>query len=133
VGTIGPNLNTKEISSAANLLRSWKEISAYLALGVRTVQRYESKLGLPVHRPDGGKRYAVWAFSDEIDAWLKRPESVRVEVQRTARIVKTSEGKQPTGTTSVSPITRTDLSAVPCIQPRQKLPLQPYVRAKATA
>src|SRR5215472_18717993 len=103
MGSIAPNLNTKEIASAANLLRSWKGISAYMALGVRTVQRYEANLGLPVHRPAGGNRCAVWAFSDEIDAWLKRPESGRVEGGRTA-----SNAKR----TDVSPSAHTDLSKI---------------------
>ena len=131
--SIAPNLNAKEMTPAANLLRSWKGISAYMALGVRTVQRYEAKLGLPVHRPAGGNRCAVWAFSDEIDAWLKQPESGPVEGRRTARVVKTSEAKHPTARTNASPIAHTDLSKVPCINPRQKLPLQNYARAKATA
>jgi hypothetical protein len=124
MGSIAPNLNTKEMAPAANLLRSWKGISAYMALGVRTVQRYEANLGLPVHRPAGGNRCAVWAFSDEIDAWLKRPESGRVEGGRTASIAKR---------TNVSSSARTDLSKIPVINPRQKLPLQNYARAKATA
>jgi len=133
MGSIAPNLNSKEMAPAANLLRSWKGISAYMALGVRTVQRYEANLGLPVHRPAGGNRCAVWAFSDEIDAWLKRPESERLQGRSTARIVKTSEAKNLTARTNVSPIARTNLSNVPCINPRQKLPLQNYARAKATA
>ncbi|PYT73396.1 MAG: hypothetical protein DMG42_12615 [Acidobacteria bacterium] len=33
-----------------NLLDSWKEIAAYLDREVRTVQRWEKKEGLPVHR-----------------------------------------------------------------------------------
>jgi hypothetical protein len=115
------------MAPAANLLRSWKGISAYMALGVRTVQRYEANLGLPVHRPAGGNRCAVWAFSDEIDAWLKRPESGHAEGRRIARVVKASER------TDVSPSARTDLRKVPVINPRQKLPLQNYARAKATA
>ncbi len=30
------------------VLNSWKEIACYLGRGVRTVQRYERDLGLPV-------------------------------------------------------------------------------------
>ncbi len=33
-----------------NLLDSWKKIAAYLDREVRTVQRWEKKEGLPVHR-----------------------------------------------------------------------------------
>ena len=53
------------------VLQSWKEISDYLGRGVRTVQRYEVTLGLPVRRASGLSRCAVLAFSDELDAWLQ--------------------------------------------------------------
>jgi len=52
------------------ILHSWREIASYAGRGVRTVQRYEVQLNLPVHRPAGKDRSAVLAFSDEIDAWL---------------------------------------------------------------
>lgn len=54
-----------------NVLNSWKEISSYIGRGVRTVQRWESLYGLPVHRPAGRDRSAVYALRDEIDAWLR--------------------------------------------------------------
>ncbi|PYP91542.1 MAG: hypothetical protein DMG65_06770 [Candidatus Angelobacter sp. Gp1-AA117] len=54
-----------------DLLNSWKEIAAYLNRGVRTVQRWEAELGLPVRRPRGMSRSAVIAMRSEIDAWLK--------------------------------------------------------------
>ncbi len=54
------------------LLHSWKEIAAYAGRGVRTVQRWEHDLGLPVHRPKGKDRSAVLAFSSEIDDWFHR-------------------------------------------------------------
>ena len=52
------------------VLNSWKEISAYLGRGVRTVQRWEHDLGLPVHRPKGRDRSAVLAIPVELNAWL---------------------------------------------------------------
>jgi hypothetical protein len=54
------------------VLHSWKDISNYTGRGVRTIQRYEVKLGFPVHRPAGKNRSAVLAFSDEVDAWFAR-------------------------------------------------------------
>jgi len=53
------------------LLNSWKEIANYLGRGVRTVQRWEHDLGLPVRRPWGRSRSTVMAMSDELDAWLR--------------------------------------------------------------
>ncbi|MBZ5629467.1 MAG: hypothetical protein LAO06_11450 [Acidobacteriia bacterium] len=54
------------------ILNSWKEIANYLGRGVRTVQRWERDLGLPVHRPKGKDRSAVLAFPNELQAWLRR-------------------------------------------------------------
>lgn len=56
--------------SERKILHGWKEIASYVGLGVRTVQRYELDLMLPIRRPGGAGRSAVLAFSDEIDAWL---------------------------------------------------------------
>jgi hypothetical protein len=52
------------------VLNSWKEVAAYLGRGVRTVQRWELELGLPVRRPRGKSRSAVIAFKPELDRWL---------------------------------------------------------------
>lgn len=57
--------------STGVVLNSWKEIASYLGRGVRTVQRYERELGLPVRRPHGRSRSAVIALSDELDLWLR--------------------------------------------------------------
>ena len=56
---------------SSELLNSWKEIAAYLNRGVRTVQRWEIELGLPVRRPRGKNRSAVIAIRSELDAWIK--------------------------------------------------------------
>jgi len=50
-------------------LNSWKEIASHLERGVRTVQRWESELGLPVRRTGRGKRGAVYALVSELDLW----------------------------------------------------------------
>ena len=51
-------------------LSSWKEIAQYFNRGVRTVQRWEAELGMPVHRPHGGSRTAVMAIREELDTWM---------------------------------------------------------------
>lgn len=56
----------------SGVLNSWKEIATYLGRGVRTVQRWEAELQLPVHRPRGKNRSAVMAFRAELDQWLSR-------------------------------------------------------------
>jgi Tol biopolymer transport system component len=51
-------------------LTSWKEIAAYLQRDVRTVQRWEKKEGLPVHRQVHDSRSSVFITTAELDAWL---------------------------------------------------------------
>jgi hypothetical protein len=53
------------------MLSSWKEIAAHLGKGVRTVQRWERELGLPIHRPVPGKKHIVIAYPDELDRWIR--------------------------------------------------------------
>jgi hypothetical protein len=52
------------------VLNSWKEVATYMGRGVRTVQRWERELGLPVRRPRAKSRSAVIAFKAELDQWL---------------------------------------------------------------
>lgn len=52
-------------------LDSWKEIAAYLRRGPRTVQRWASEQGLPVHRLAYGKQGQVFAYKSELDAWWR--------------------------------------------------------------
>lgn len=65
---------TPGLSGAAARVRldSWKEIAAYLKRDMRTVQLWEKKEGLPVHRHTHTTRVSVYAYSDEIDAWRNR-------------------------------------------------------------
>jgi TolB-like protein/Flp pilus assembly protein TadD len=58
-------------------LDSWKSIADYLGRSVRTVFRWSDERGLPVHRVPGGKRHAVFAYSNELDAWLASADSVQ--------------------------------------------------------
>lgn len=54
----------------AHILSGWKDIANYLGKGVRTVQRYEQELRLPVRRPAGRVRGSVVATTTELDAWV---------------------------------------------------------------
>lgn len=53
------------------VLNGWKEIASYLKFGVRTVQRYERTLSLPIRRPAGKHRSSVFAITHELDSWLR--------------------------------------------------------------
>ena len=65
-------------------LGSWKEIARHLGRTVRTVQRWEKTLDLPVRRlqQDGGA--SVFAYTHELDRWLTRRSLVVHEGQGAA-------------------------------------------------
>src|SRR5467141_1435678 len=57
-------------------LVSWKEIAAHLGREVRTVQRWETTEGLPVHRHEHTKKSTVYAYPSELDEWVKKRQPV---------------------------------------------------------
>jgi hypothetical protein len=61
-----------EVELSRQILNGWKEISNHIERGVRTAQRWEVLLGMPVHRPALKDRSAVVAFPDELDRWISR-------------------------------------------------------------
>lgn len=65
-------MSIKGRSMNPEVLNSWKEIAAYLGRGVRTVQRWEQDLGLPVRRPRGKERSAVIALRADLNQWLQQ-------------------------------------------------------------
>ena len=52
-------------------LDSWKEIAAYLNRDVTTVQRWEKREGMPVHRHLHDRMGSVYASRAELDAWVR--------------------------------------------------------------
>ncbi len=70
------------IQGAANdRLDSWKEIAAYLKKEVRTVQRWEKNMGLPVRRLAQGKQGSVFAYKSELDTWWLQSQSEIIDVE----------------------------------------------------
>lgn len=53
------------------IFTGWKEISAYLKSSVRSCLRWEAAGALPVHRPQGPSKSRVFAYKNELDAWLR--------------------------------------------------------------
>ena len=52
-------------------LDSWKEIAVYLNRDVTTVQRWEKREGMPVHRHLHDKLGSVYASRAELDSWAR--------------------------------------------------------------
>jgi hypothetical protein len=63
-------------------LHSWKEIAAYLNRDVTTVQRWEKREGMPVHRHLHDRIGSVYASKAELDKW-GGSRSLRVVEQET--------------------------------------------------
>ena len=66
---------TAQDRPASDRLDSWKEIAAYLNKEVRTVQRWEKNLGLPVRRIAQGKQGTVFAYKLDLDAWWQESQT----------------------------------------------------------
>jgi TolB-like protein/Tfp pilus assembly protein PilF len=85
-------------------LDSWKEIAAYLKRDVTTVQRWEKREAMPIHRHQHDRIGSVYAFSSELDAWLQS-RRLRLEEEEKERKAETpvdaEVDSRPTGTSRV--------------------------------
>jgi TolB-like protein/Flp pilus assembly protein TadD len=91
---------------AEDPLDSWKEIATYVKRDVSTVQRWEKREGMPIHRHVHDKRGSVYAFSSELDTWLqgRRRRLEEEEKEPGAETSGDAEGDQgPSGTSGVRP------------------------------
>lgn len=61
--------------SADRRLNTWKEIASFFGCDERTVKRWETSRGLPVHRVPNGLRSPVFAYERELRAWLDSHDS----------------------------------------------------------
>lgn len=66
------------------ILSGWKAIANYLGSGVRSVQRYERELGLPIYRPAGKPKSRVTAVKAELDRWSRGSKGVPSQLDHRA-------------------------------------------------
>jgi Tol biopolymer transport system component len=59
------------VSPTEDRLDSWKEIAGYLNRDVTTVQRWEKREKMPVHRHVHDRMGSVYASREELDAWVR--------------------------------------------------------------
>ena len=83
-------------------LDSWKDIAAYLKRDVSTVQRWEKRERMPVHRHVHDRLGTVYGFRPELDAWwrsrglsLAQQQALAVETTGTPATLETGEDSQP--------------------------------------
>jgi TolB-like protein/tetratricopeptide (TPR) repeat protein len=93
-------LGTASVKRALDRLDSWKEIAAYLKRDVTTVQRWEKREGMPVHRHLHDRMGSVYAFSSELDAWVQSRNLPLEEEQKGLGAERPADGEldvRPTG------------------------------------
>jgi DNA-binding NarL/FixJ family response regulator len=64
-------------------IQSWKRISDYLGIPIRTAELWEVKHGLPIHRYPGTDRSIVFALKAELDEWRRSALGEQVFARRT--------------------------------------------------
>ena len=73
------------LPSTEDRLDSWKDIAVYLKRDISTVQRWEQREKMPVHRHQHDRRGSVYAFRCELDVWLEtRRTRLKQDAERRA-------------------------------------------------
>ncbi len=85
-------------------LDSWKEIAAYLNRDVTTVQRWEKREGMPVHRHKHDRLGSVYASRTELNAWVRGRNLPTAQENGTDSALPDSSAPLPRPGTATSPI-----------------------------
>jgi len=67
--------------SGNRLLTGWKQVAFYFGKDESTAKRWAAQRGLPIHRVPGEKRASVYAWSAELETWLRRQDDIPVAPQ----------------------------------------------------
>jgi tetratricopeptide (TPR) repeat protein len=94
---------TPRLGAGPDRLDSWKEIASYLKREVRTVQMWEKKEGLPIHRHFHNHLGTVFAFRSEIEAWGLRQAAKHIKNSSISAEISESTTTTPTRIT-VAPL-----------------------------
>lgn len=92
--TTSPEPGSAE-STSQERLDSWKAIATYLKRDVTTVQRWERREGMPVHRHVHDKRGSVYALTSELELWRRGRAAVLESPEREADEVPDMPGEAP--------------------------------------
>jgi Tol biopolymer transport system component len=98
-------------------LDSWKKIAAHFNRDVTTVQRWERRESMPVHRHVHDKQGSVYAFRSELDAWWE------------SRRGKLPDSRDSTPEPFLSPPTELSASLSPKVAPEPETAAAPHVQA----
>lgn len=62
--------------SGNRLLTGWKQVAFYFGKDESTAKRWAAQRGLPIHRVPGEKRASVYAWSGELETWLRQQDDI---------------------------------------------------------
>jgi TolB-like protein/tetratricopeptide (TPR) repeat protein len=106
-------------------LESWGEIASYLRRDIRTVQRWEKYLNLPVRRLQIGKLGSVYAYRSELDKWYQ-------ERQPQVTTLPPENGEADAGATVTAGPEKPDEKDAPSSLPQQEKPRPRLTRLQIT-
>ena len=104
MGGVSPGMAS--LRQPEDRLDSWKEIAAYLHRDVTTVQRWEKREGMPVHRHLHDRIGSVYASRAELDAWTRSRNSRAVQENGKAAPSPEPPAPLPHAAKSISPARR---------------------------
>jgi hypothetical protein len=116
-----------------DILHGWKDIAAHLRRSVRSAQRWETTLGLPVKRistPDGGQ--IVYASRVEIDEW-QRQTTTRREADDQGAVDSDDEAQEATEPASLPTNTEAPTTIDDGPAAATAVPTSPWRRVAAEA
>jgi tetratricopeptide (TPR) repeat protein len=74
----GPQDSSEKVDAGPRLV-GWKDIASYLGKADRTVKRWGSERGLPIHRVPGTAKTSVYAYPAELDRWLESASAIELD------------------------------------------------------
>lgn len=116
-------------------LESWKQIAAYLDRSERTVRRWETSEGLPVHRRGHARQDTVFAYRHELDRW-HRQRTKAPDLNLAPALHRAEQDREPAGPspylTEHDAITRTMHAYVAAARAGEGELMRPAFHAEAT-
>ena len=125
VGALTPPATEDDVVN--DRLDGWKAVAAHVHKSVRTAQRWERELGLPIRRMPTENGEIIYAFTSEIDEWARDRESSR---RAPKPVASETAAEPPKAAASTAPETFSGFTypQVPHVVPSILIPLSPNPR-----
>ena len=109
-------------------LDGWKAVAAHVRKSVRTAQRWERELGLPVHRMPTENGEIVYASAAEIEAWVRERERSPRPAKPAADVTVDAAASTPPPPAVAAAFQRFPYPTDPHVVPSLLIPLSPHPR-----